>query len=185
MMAPNKADPMRQRQDFDLRHSEQVTDTASIIRPTASRIAIGALAVALHAVAGLTGSAVAQDASPATEGVESGVPETPAAARASEPAPYDDRLARLSEIVGSVHYLRTLCGDGAEDEGWRQTMQEFIAAEAPEAERGAKFTAAFNRGYRSFASVYTTCTPAAALAEERYRSEGATLAAEIIARFGN
>ena len=48
-----------------------------------------------------------------------------------------------------------------------------------------KLTAAFNRGYRSFAAIYTACTDSAVVAEERYRNEGATLATEITARFGN
>jgi uncharacterized protein (TIGR02301 family) len=51
--------------------------------------------------------------------------------------------------------------------------------------RKERLTAAFNRGYRSFASVYASCTGQAVVAEEKYRIEGATLAAEITARFGN
>ncbi|WP_426239804.1 TIGR02301 family protein [Pararhizobium sp. DWP1-1-3] len=102
-----------------------------------------------------------------------------------KPAPYDARLLRLSEILGSVHYLRTLCKDPAADT-WRQSMQDLLDKEAlGEAERRARMTAAFNRGYRAFASVYTACTPPAVVADERYRAEGATLASEITARFGN
>ena len=102
-----------------------------------------------------------------------------------KPAPYDARLLRLSEILGSVHYLRTLCKDGTAD-SWRQSMQDLLDREAgSEAQRRARMTAAFNRGYRTFASVYTTCTAAAVVADERYRAEGATLASEITARFGN
>ena len=51
--------------------------------------------------------------------------------------------------------------------------------------RKERLTAAFNRGYRSFASVYASCTEQAVVAEQRYRNEGATLATEITARFGN
>ncbi|WP_436084613.1 TIGR02301 family protein [Pararhizobium sp. LjRoot255] len=107
------------------------------------------------------------------------------AVTAEKPAPYDARLLRLSEILGSVHYLRTLCKDAAAD-SWRQSMQDLLDKEAGgEAQRRARMTAAFNRGYRTFASVYTTCTAAAVVADERYRAEGATLASEITARFGN
>lgn len=99
--------------------------------------------------------------------------------------PYDDKLSRLAEVVGSVSYLRTLCkADKSGD--WRQSMQQLLDSEAKdEPKRKEKFTAAFNRGYRAFASVYTDCTPAAIVAEERYRIEGATLATEITSRFGN
>jgi uncharacterized protein (TIGR02301 family) len=112
--------------------------------------------------------------------------ETPAAAPVEEkPAPYDERLERLSEILGAVHYLRNLCMDKVED-NWRGSVQRLIDMEAgTEPKRQEKLTAAFNRGYRSFAAIYTACTDSAVVAEERYRNEGATLATEITARFGN
>ena len=57
---------------------------------------------------------------------------TPAPARAqSSPSeitdarPYDDKLIRLSEILGAVHYLRELCG-GNEGQVWRDRMRELI-----------------------------------------------------------
>lgn len=103
----------------------------------------------------------------------------------SKPAPYDARLERLSEILGSVHYLRNLCLKDGEDT-WRKAMENLISMEAGnEQARKERLTAAFNRGYRSFASVYATCTAQAVVAEEKYRNEGATLATEITARFGN
>lgn len=99
--------------------------------------------------------------------------------------PYDEKLSRLAEVLGSVHYLRSLCK--AEDSGdWRNRMQQLLDSEAKdEQKRKEQLTAAFNRGYRTFASVYTDCTQAAIVAEERYRAEGATLATEITSRFGN
>ena len=117
--------------------------------------------------------------------------------RSVRPAPlYDTRLARLSEILGAIHYLRSVC-DKAEpqqsenpeqpaDIDWRAAVAGLLDEEtANEPERRAKLTAAFNRGYRAFAAVYAQCTPAAIEAEARYREEGTTLVREIIARFGN
>lgn len=101
-----------------------------------------------------------------------------------KPAPYDGKIMRLAEILGSVHYLRNLC-NGDESE-WREMMEQILAEESKgEPQRTARFTAAFNRGYRSFASTYVKCTQQAIAAEEKYRAEGATLATEITARFGN
>jgi len=101
-----------------------------------------------------------------------------------KPAPYDGKIMRLAEILGSVHYLRNLCNDSESE--WRQMMESFLAEETKgEPQRAARFTAAFNRGYRSFAATYVKCTPQAITAEEKYRAEGATLATEITARFGN
>lgn len=101
-----------------------------------------------------------------------------------KPTPYDGQLLRLAEILGSVHYLRTLCGADSAD--WRTSMQTLLDAETVnEPQRRKRLTASFNRGYRAFAAVHTSCTPAARTAEERYRNEGATLAGEIAARYGN
>ena len=103
----------------------------------------------------------------------------------SKPAPYDDKLARRSEILGAVQYLRTLCPSTGPQE-WRKAMSDILAADtANEPQRKQRMTAAFNRGYRTFAAVHTSCTPAALSAEEKYRNEGATLAQEITSRFGN
>jgi len=111
-------------------------------------------------------------------------PDAQPPAVAEKPAPYDPKLMRLAEILGSVSYLRNLCkGD---ESAWRDMMQELLGEEtANEPQRAARFTAAFNRGYRSFAATYVKCTPQAIAAEQAYRAEGATLATEITARFGN
>ena len=101
-----------------------------------------------------------------------------------KPTPYDSKLIRLAEILGSVSYLRNLCKGN--EQAWRQMMQDLLAEDTNnEPQRAARLTAAFNRGYRSFASTYVKCTAQAIAAEEAYRAEGATLATEITARFGN
>jgi uncharacterized protein (TIGR02301 family) len=129
----------------------------------------------------IAAGAAAQEAFPAPQETEAAAPP----AVEDKPPPYEQRLIRLAEILGSVHYLRTLCQNRPED-SWRRSMQELIDKEAAdEPKRRERMTAAFNRGYRTFASVYTACTESATLAEERYRAEGATLASEIVARFGN
>lgn len=107
---------------------------------------------------------------------------SPAAAQNAEP-PYEQRLIQLSEIVGSVHYLRKLCLGS--EEGWRNRMQALIDIEATDPARRARFVAAFNKGYRSFASVHRKCNSVAIEAEELYRKQGLELASEIIARYGN
>ena len=112
-------------------------------------------------------------------------PAAPAArANVAEPvAPYDDKLLRLSEILGSIHYLRTLCGAN-EGNKWRDTMSDILAAEAPGPNRRARLVAHFNRGYRSFNTSYSTCTASALLASERYMAEGAELSKQITQRYG-
>jgi uncharacterized protein (TIGR02301 family) len=100
------------------------------------------------------------------------------------PAAYDGDLQRLAEIMGSLHYLRAVCGAN-EGQKWRNEMQALIDSEAPEGDRRHKIVASFNRGYRGFQQTYRTCTPAADLAIRRYLDEGAKIAREITARYAN
>jgi uncharacterized protein (TIGR02301 family) len=107
------------------------------------------------------------------------------AGRAAEAAaPFDPGLARLSEILGSLHYLRGLCGAN-EGNKWRGEMQALIDAEAPNGERRSKFIARFNKGYRAFQESYRSCTPAADLVIRRYLEEGSKIAREVTARYSN
>jgi len=110
----------------------------------------------------------------------------PAPVRAQGGAiPFDDSLARLSEILGALHYLRALCGAN-EGQKWRAEMQALVEAEAPAGSaRRAKMIAGFNRGYRGFQQTYRTCTPAADLAIRRYLEEGAKISREVTARYSN
>ena len=100
------------------------------------------------------------------------------------PVPYDRDLQRLSEILGSLHFLRAVCGTN-EGQKWRNEAQALIDAEAPAGERHEQMIASFNRGYRAFEQSYRTCTPAADFAIRRYLEEGAKIAREITARYAN
>lgn len=103
-------------------------------------------------------------------------------ASAQAVAPYDERLTRLAEVLGSVHYLSNLCGEPSN--AWRDRMQTLLSTESPDPNRRTVLVASFNKGFRSFDSVYTQCTDQARAASQRYLSEGANLSAEINARYG-
>src|SRR5207302_9751293 len=84
-----------------------------------------------------------------------------APARAQDAAaPFDPDLLRLAEILGSLHYLRAICGSN-EGQKWRNQMQALVDAETPGGDRRARMIASFNRGYRGFQQTYRACTPAA------------------------
>ncbi len=68
---------------------------------------------------------------------------------ASDVRPYDDKLMRLSEILGAVHYLRELCG-ASEGQKWRDGMKELMDTEGSSALRRARLTRSFNNGYRAY-----------------------------------
>ncbi|MBV9348089.1 MAG: TIGR02301 family protein [Pseudolabrys sp.] len=109
---------------------------------------------------------------------------TPARAIEGGPAPYDNDLQRLAEILGALQYLRTLCGAN-EGQKWKNEMQSLIDAETASGDRRARIVASYNRGYRGFQQTYRSCTPAADIAIRRYLSEGARIARDITARYAN
>ena len=103
-------------------------------------------------------------------------------ARAAE-APFEPGLMRLAEILGSLHFLRNLCGEKGDQ--WRVEMEKLLETENPDPERRARFIASFNRGYRSFGGTYTQCTASATEAIARYMKEGEQLSRDIASRYGN
>lgn len=96
---------------------------------------------------------------------------------------YSQKMLRLAEIMGSLHYLRNLCGE--EGTQWRDRMNTLIETEKPDAERKARLYAAFNDAYRAFSESYRQCTPAAIEAITRYTEEGVTLSEDLVNRYGN
>ena len=93
--------------------------------------------------------------------------------------PYDDKLLRLSEILGAVHYLRELCGNN-DGQLWRDRMKELMNAEGSSALRRAKLTRSFNDGYRSYSRTYYSCTASAQTAIARFLTEGAEIADTLV-----
>lgn len=140
-----------------------------------------ALALALSMATG-AGSADAQElpAEPPAAPAESAPVAPP---DDDEPAPFDADMARLSNVLGALHYLRNICGETGNE--WRAEMDALLTDGRYEGERRRRMTAAFNDGYRAFSTTYFTCSPRAAEAAEDYRREGAALAARIAGRFRN
>jgi uncharacterized protein (TIGR02301 family) len=92
--------------------------------------------------------------------------------------PYDNKLMRLAEILGAIHYLRELCG-AEEGQIWRDQMKDILRNEGTTAVRRAKLVNAFNDGYRGYRRTYRTCTQSATLATTRFSAEGASIAAAL------
>jgi uncharacterized protein (TIGR02301 family) len=98
---------------------------------------------------------------------------------ATDARPYDDKLMRLCEILGAVHYLRELCGAN-EGQVWRDRMKELMDSEGSSALRRARLTRSFNNGYRSYSRTYNTCSASAQTAINRFLAEGAEIAANLV-----
>ena len=93
----------------------------------------------------------------------------------NEIKPYDEKLLRLSEILGAVHYLRELCGQN-DRQLWRERMREILQADSASARRRAMLSRAFNKGYRSYSRTYQSCTPTAQTAIALFLNEGSQIA---------
>lgn len=104
----------------------------------------------------------------------------PAAAQSTaDSKPYDDRLLRLSEILGAVHYLRELCASN-DGQLWRERMREILDAEGSTPLRRARLTRSFNNGYNSYGRTYKFCTPSAQTTITRFMAEGAQIADTLV-----
>lgn len=93
---------------------------------------------------------------------------------ATDTKPYDDRLMRLAELLGAIHYLRELCSAN-DGQMWRERMSELVEAEGGSALRRAKLSRSFNQGYRSYSRTYLSCTPSAQTTITKFLTEGAQL----------
>ena len=140
-------------------------------------------------VALLAGSGVAQTTnilptSPPLPPLQS-APEPQGADAPAEPTlpPYQPQLERLAALLGTLAYLRDLCGrgDGAE---WRNRMAALLDAEAGTPTRRERLAGAFNQGFRGYEATYRTCTPAAELVIRRFVAEGDGLTRDLATRFG-
>ena len=132
----------------------------------------GAAASALIAVLA-SSMAAAQEPRPASS--EPPLSQSAALPKPGDAKPYDEKLVRLSEILGAVHYLRELCGQ-SDGQQWRDRMREILDADGGSALRKAMLTRGFNSGYRSYGRTYQTCTPTAQSAIGRFLAEGAQIA---------
>lgn len=116
-------------------------------------------------------------------GIAAAFPSGPAAAQSEAQAtPYDGKLNELAERLGAIHYLRNLCSEP--DNRMRTQMTRLLDVEQPEPPRRAKLIASFNRGYRTFNSVYATCTPQARVIVDDYLQQARTLSRELVNTYG-
>ncbi len=139
------------------------------------RNAIGAAALAALVVAG-PGLAPAQLAATTPKQAPAPAPSP----QQGDDKPYDAQLFRLAEILGTLHYLRDLCGAN-EGQVWREHMRELVASEGTSALRRAKLVESFNRGYRDYSRTYRACTQPALVAIQRFMDQASAIADGLIA----
>src|SRR4051812_27056026 len=84
-------------------------------------------------------------------------PEPAAPPSEAPPPPYEKDLLRLSEVVGSLAFLRSLCA-GPDATEWPKRMQALLDSEGATPARRERLAGAYNRGYRGYALTYRSCT---------------------------
>jgi uncharacterized protein (TIGR02301 family) len=136
--------------------------------------------IATVAAAVAPAPAFAQNAAGAQKQRQAPTPTPPKPAATSDDRPYDAQLFRLAEILGTLHYLRELCGAN-EGQVWREHMRELTASEGTSALRRAKLVESFNRGYRDYSRTYRTCTQPAIVAIQRYIEQASAITDGLIA----
>lgn len=115
-------------------------------------------------------------AKPAEKPPEPPAPEPPG-------PPYEPQLLQLAEIMGSLAYLRTLCG-GKEAQDWRNRMAALVEAEGRTPQRRDRLTAAFNRGFKAYSLTHRVCTEVSQEASTRLATEGEALSRALAGRYG-
>ena len=128
------------------------------------------------------GPALAQTPVPPKRPLETD-PTAPSPAKQLDTPPYQAKIERLAELMGTLTYLRDLCvpGDGAV---WRGKMEDLLSAEGSTPARRDRLAGAFNRGFDGYRLSHRKCSPTAETIIDRALAEGSRIAHEVSSRFG-
>lgn len=108
--------------------------------------------------------------------------EEPPVAFEPPPPVYEASLLRLAEVLGSLYFLRGICG-GNDAESWRADMQAILAAEQPGPARKARLVARFNHGFETFNAMHESCTAASRRAMGLYLEEARRTVSDVRLRY--
>jgi uncharacterized protein (TIGR02301 family) len=99
------------------------------------------------------------------------------------PPPYEPQLLRLSEIMGSLAYLRGLCGAHDAD-AFHAKISALLTIEATTDARKERLAGAYNHGFQGYAMTYRVCTPAAHAVIAHFLDEAAKISKDVASRYG-
>ena len=119
-------------------------------------------------------------------------------ARAQTQAEIDTALSQLSEILGALAHLETLCpGDGRQQSSIgglggeappprsREDMQRLLASEELTPLRQSILVDAYNRGFRAVASTHRRCTAASTRLIALHHERGAAIVQDLLGAAAN
>lgn len=129
-----------------------------------------------------TSASLAQQAQPRRQPAVPAQPAPPP--RPILPAEYERPILELSETMGSLAFLTTLCRPGPGQNPWRRRMEELVESEGSANANREKLMGAYNLGFSAFSTTYRQCTDAARAARSVLVREAARLARDIERRYG-
>lgn len=101
------------------------------------------------------------------------------------PPPYERPLIELSEAIGSLAFLTTLCSPTAEANAWQRRMESLIESEGQVVITREKMMGAYNQGFLAFQTAHRECSPAAKAARGLLVKDAARIARDIERRWGS
>lgn len=88
-------------------------------------------------------------------------------------------LVRLSEILGSLHYLRGNCVRSERNE-WQRSFERLLVLQNPSAALKKNMNGAFNNAYNYYHRNYPTCDPVAARVARDLARDGERLSKSLL-----
>jgi uncharacterized protein (TIGR02301 family) len=98
------------------------------------------------------------------------------------PAAYEPELLRLSEVLGTLSYMTTLCEQPGSD-SWQLRMVQLLEAEGSTVVRKERLAGAYNRGYLGHQPAHRVCTDRSKLVIDRMLEQGQRLTRELATRY--
>ncbi|MCU0819322.1 MAG: TIGR02301 family protein [Beijerinckiaceae bacterium] len=104
--------------------------------------------------------------------------------RPTLPAEYEKPMLELSETLGSLAFLTTLCRPEERPNPWQKRMETLVESEGNAQGNRERLMGAYNAGFSSFSTTYRQCTDAARAARSILVREASRLARALEQRYG-
>ncbi|WP_370931134.1 TIGR02301 family protein [Bartonella sp. DGB1] len=94
---------------------------------------------------------------------------------------YNQKINRLSEILGSLQFLERLCN--SKSAIWKNYLERLIEAQNASDEQKTQMISYYNHGYQSFRDNYEYCTTSATIARQKYLKNIELLSIELLEKY--
>jgi uncharacterized protein (TIGR02301 family) len=106
------------------------------------------------------------------------------AVRLPLPPEYEKPMLELSETLGSLAFLATLCRPDERPNPWQKRMEMLVESEGAAQGNRERLMGAYNAGFSTFSTTYRQCTDAARAVRAMLVREASRLARMLDQRYG-